>query len=217
MHWLGSPRELVHPARGRSREHRAERGQHQIKVGRFQTYRRWRSIYPGFPAGPWQTTNLAEVFNADGIFTSDGSNDGYFYVDSKRGIAQVPIQGEVHVDFDNGKPTLSLYGDTATFTLSNTNPDPTVAFTIADWDFTGQSYPTAFYQTSANVSIQGWPSTTLTNTLPIWYAGHALNFLANATSTCVRFLYDENESLSDSDGNPWTRESQLVVLGTIGS
>jgi hypothetical protein len=33
----------------------------------------------------------------------------------------------------------------------------------------------------------------------------------------VRFFYDGNESLTDSDGNPWTRESQLVVLGTFGS
>jgi hypothetical protein len=184
-------------------------GIQDVKVGRFQTYRRWRAVYPGWPAGAWQTTNLSDV--------SGNCYSGYFYADRSDGLAQVSLQGEVHIDYDNGGPLISLYGDPANFVLNNA--DPTVSFNIDDWDFTRTSLPIPVYRTSVPVDVWGYlgnifPTTALT----ITYAGHGLTFgSANATNNCVRFVYDGNEAMTDSEGNPWTRESQLVVLGTFGS
>jgi hypothetical protein len=182
-------------------------GIQDVKIGRFQTYRRARSIYPGWPAGPWQTTNLSDVSNTNGV------NYRHFFADRYDGLARVPLQGEVHVDYDNSKPLLTLYGDPVNFVL--TNIDPSVSFNMVDWDFTGTTLPLPIYQTSVNVTTD---ASSYTDSLPLTYGGNSLIFgSGNATSTCVRFAYDGNQNLTDSDNNPYVLESQLVVLGTFGN
>jgi hypothetical protein len=96
-----------------------------------------------------------------------------------------------------------------------TNADPTVAFTVLDWDFTNATtIPPPLYVTSQAVSTTGGT----TQNLPLTFANHtSINFQsAVATPTCVRFAYDATENLVDADNNAYVRESQLVVLGTIG-
>jgi hypothetical protein len=184
-------------------------GIQDIKVGRFQVYRRWRQIYQGWPAGVWQTTGVSDIVNTNGLGVYNGYSYSYyyFYADSSNGLAKVPMQGEVHIDYDNNRPLISLYGDTASYVQPQGSVDPTVAFDILDWDFTTSTIPGPVYSTSTNLNFG------------LTFAGHqSFGFTsAVATPTCVRFFFDGTEPELDSDNNNWTKESQLVVLGTIGS
>jgi hypothetical protein len=188
-------------------------GVQDIKVGRFQVYRRWRKVYPGWPAGAWQTVGVDDIvstynFEICTTYTCSGYS---FYADSTNGLAKVPLQGEVHVDYDNSRPVLSLYGDNAPFTHGLVQG--TVAFVVDDWDFTTSSIPAPSYNTSTPFNSSGVRSS------PLDFAGiGAFTFSsAVAAPTCVRFAFDGFLDEYDSDGNLWKKETQLVVLGTIGS
>jgi hypothetical protein len=191
------------------------KGLQDVKVGRFQVYRRWRQIYSSWPAGDWQTAGISDLFTTYNVW--NGSSWSNFTADSSsNSIVKVPLAGEVHVDYDSNRPMISLYGDPATFALPSF--DPTVAFSVLDWDFSSATatIPPPLYVTSQTVQTSGIGNV---YNLPLTFAGHnSISFQsAVVTSTCVRFAYDGTENMTDSDNNTWVRESQLVVLGTISS
>jgi hypothetical protein len=198
------------------------KGIQDVKIGRFQVYRRWRQIYTGWPASDWQSNGISDITNTNPLYTYSYPYYTYYYFNadapSPPGLAKVPMQGEIHIDYDNNKPLISLYGDAANFVVPATTAtvDPTVAFSILDWDFTGSTISPPVYATSQPVNPY---NSSQTSALGLTFAGHtSFTFQsAIATSSCVRFAFDGTENETDSDGNTWVKESQLVVYGTFGS
>jgi hypothetical protein len=195
------------------------KGIQDVKIGRFLVYRRWRQIYTGWPAGDWQLGG-SDIYNTNAVCSAVACNAPYyFYVDlaAPPALADVPLQGEIHIDYDNNKPLISLYGDTAQFVVPSGALDPTVAFSIDNWDFTTSSIPQLVFATSQPVRVFPYGSTS--SSLALTFAGHSsFTFQsATATSSCVRFAFDGTEGEVDADGNTWVKESQLVVYGAFGS
>lgn len=192
------------------------RGVLEKKVGRFQIVRRERSCYPGFACSDWRTGSrdvTAPFSTLNETFTTSASEQRF----------RLDTVGDVVASYESNAVQLRLDGDR--FQSSWGGP-----YTP---DYVSQAISTSFDPTKAVdaspiVAYTWMPSLGCPNghcegnenvpgTASTSWAGKPLSVHGTVTPTCVRLAASASEATKDAQGNGYTLESELVMLGDFSA